>query len=164
MAISKEKKQSVVATFKEILAPAESVAFVKFNRLTVKDANELRRNLRAEGISYKVGKKTLLKRVLEEIGITGELPVLEGEIAIAASADALAPARVVYEFQKTHKDMVTLVGGVFEGGYKNKEEMMVIATIPSRVVLLSQIAFLLKSPLQRLAIAIDQVSLTKASK
>ena len=77
MAISKDKKQSVVASFKDILSDAKSVAFVQFNRLTVKDAIALRRALRAEGITYKVGKKTLLKRVLTDLGIKGELPPLE---------------------------------------------------------------------------------------
>ena len=161
MAISKDKKQSVIASFKDMLADAQSVAFVQFKGLPVKEANALRRTLRAEGVTYKVGKKTLLKRVLSDMGITGELPELSGEIAVAASADALAPARGVYEFQKTHKDMVVLVGGIFEGGYKNKDEMVAIATIPPREVLLAQIAFLLKSPMQRLAIAVNEVAKTK---
>ncbi len=161
MAITKDKKLSIVASFSDMLSDAKSVAFVKFSSLTVKDANALRRALRAEGITYKVGKKTLLKRVLSDLGITGDLPVLEGEIAVAASTDALAPARVVYEFQKTHKDMITLVGGIFEGAYKDKESMTKIATIPSREVLLSQIAYLLKSPMQRLAIAVSEVAKTK---
>jgi large subunit ribosomal protein L10 len=161
MAITKDKKQSIVVSFKEMLTGAGSVAFVKFSKLTVKDANALRRALRAEGITYKVGKKTLLKRVLGELNINGELPELEGEIAIATSSDQLAPARVVYEFQKTHKEMISLVGGIFEGAYKDKEAMLSIATIPSREVLLSQIAYLLKSPIQRLAIAVNEVAKQK---
>ncbi|HRH25014.1 MAG TPA: 50S ribosomal protein L10 [Candidatus Paceibacterota bacterium] len=161
MAISKDKKISIVASFKDILADAKSVAFVKFDRLTVKDAMALRRALRAEGISYKVGKKTLLKRVLADLGIKGELPPLEGEIAIAASSDPMAPAKVVYEFQKSHADMISLVGGIFEGDYKDKQTMISLATIPSKEVLLSQIAYLLKSPMQRLAIAVNEVSKQK---
>lgn len=94
------------------------------------------------------------------MGINGELPPLEGEIAIAASTDALAPARVVYEFQKTHKDMITLVGGVLKE-LKNQATMVSIANIPSREVLLSQIAYLLKSPMQRLAIAVGEVAKQK---
>lgn len=161
MAITKDKKLSIVASFSDMLSDAKSVAFVKFSKLTVKEANALRRALRAEGITYKVGKKTLLKRVLSDLGISGDLPELEGEIAVAASTDALAPARVVYEFQKTHKDMITLVGGIFEGAYKDKESMTRIALIPSREVLLSQIAYLLKSPMQRLAIAVSEVAKQK---
>ena len=161
MAISKDKKQAIVASFTDMLSGSQSAAFVQFNKLTVKDANELRRALRDEGVTYKVGKKTLIKRVLGEMGITGELPVLEGEIAVAASTDLLAPARIVYAFQKTHKEIVTLVGGIFEGTYKDKEAMTSIAMIPPREVLLSQIAYLLKSPMQRLAIAVNEVAKQK---
>lgn len=161
MAITKDKKVSIVAGFADMLKDAQSVAFVQFKGLTVKEAIALRRALRAEGVTYKVGKKTLLKRVLSDLGVTGEMPALEGEIAVAASTDLLAPARIVYEFQKTHKDMVNLVGGIFEGAYKDQASMMMIATIPPREVLLSQIAYLLKSPLQRLAIAVNEVAKQK---
>ncbi len=158
MAISKEKKQSIVSSFTDILAEATSVVFVQFDKLTVKSANELRRKLRASGVGYKVGKKTLLKRVLASKGYNGTLPELDGEIGIAYSTDLLAPAREVYDFQKANKNIVSIVGGVFEGEFKDKESMLSIATIPSREVLLSQIAFLLKSPMQRLAIAVNEVA------
>jgi large subunit ribosomal protein L10 len=162
MAISKDKKQSTIASFKEMLVDAKSAAFVQFKHLTVKDATALRRALRAEGVSYKVGKKTLLKRALSDLGIQGEIPALEGEIAVAASSDLLAPARGVYEFQKTHKDSISLVGGIFEGAYKDQVSMMTIATIPPREVLLSQLAYLLKSPMQRIAIAVNEVAKQKS--
>lgn len=161
MAITKDKKASIVADFANMLKDAQSVAFVQFKGLTVKDANELRRALRAQGVQYKVGKKTLIKRVLADLGVSGDLPSLEGEIAVAASTDLLAPARTVFEFQKTHKEQVALVGGIFEGVYKDQVSMTAIATIPPREVLLAQIAFLLKSPLQRLAIAVNEVAKQK---
>lgn len=161
MALSKDKKQSVVASFAEMLKDAQSVAFVQFKGLSVKDTVALRRSLRAAGVSYKVGKKTLIKRVLADMGIAGDMPELAGEIAVAASTDALAPAREIYQFQKGHKEQITLVGGIFEGMYKDQATMMSLATIPSREVLLSQIAFLLKSPMQRLAIAVNEVAKTK---
>ncbi len=161
MAISKDKKQSIVSSFTDILSDAQSVVFVQFKGLTVANANALRRQLRANGVGYKVGKKTLLKRVLDTKGYTGELPELGGEVAIAYSTDLLAPARVVHEFQQAHKGVVSIIGGVFEGGYKDMESMKAIATIPSREVLLSQIAYLLKSPMQRLAIAVGEVAKQK---
>lgn len=162
MAINKEQKRAVVSSFTDILSGASSVVFVKFDRLTVKSAQELRRALRAAGVGYKVGKKTLLKRALAEQGYTGELPELPGEIAVAYGTDVLAPAREVFAFQKAHKDNVSIVGGIFEGSYKDQAAMLSIATIPSRDVLLSQIAFLLKSPMQRLAIAVNEVAKSKA--
>lgn len=161
MALSKDKKQSVVASFADMLKDAQSVAFVQFKGLSVKDTVVLRRSLRAAGVSYKVGKKTLIKRVLADMGIAGDMPELAGEIAVAASTDALAPAREIYDFQKSHKEQIALVGGIFEGMYKDQATMMSLATIPSREVLLSQIAYLLKSPMQRLAIAVNEVAKTK---
>lgn len=162
MAITKEKKQSIVASFSEIVAGAESIAFVQFDKLTVANAIALRRQLRAAGVGYKVGKKTLLKRVLATHGYTGTLPELSGEIAIAYSTDALAPAREVYEFQKAHKDVITLVGGIFEGSYKSKEEIMTIATIPGLQTLRGMFVNIINSPIQRFVIALDQIAAKKA--
>ncbi len=158
MAIKKDKKRAIVSTFADILEKAGSVVFVQFDKLTVKDAQALRRTLRASEVGYKVGKKSLLKRALEAKGFSGEIPTLPGEIAVAFGTDPIAPAREVFGFQKDHKGLVTIVGGVYEGSYQDQDKMMSLATIPSREVLLSQIAWLLKSPMQRLAIAVNEVA------
>ena len=152
MALKKEKKVEIVADLDASLKDAQSAVFVKFDKLTVADVNALRRSLQKEGDGYTVATR----------GIDGELPVLEGQIAVAYGTDLLAPAREVYAFQKGHKENISIVGGMFEGKYMNKQEMESIATIPPREVLLSQIAYLLKSPLQRLAIAVNAVAGTKA--
>ena len=93
--------------------------------------------------------------------VEGTMPELTGEVAIAYGVDEMAPAREVYEFQKKFDKKLSILGGIFEGKFKNQEEMVAIATIPSRDVLLSKIAFLLKSPIQRLAIAVSEVAKTK---
>lgn len=158
MAISKQKKQELVSTFSDIVTGAESVVFVQFNKQTVLNSNALRRKLRASDVGYKVGKKTLLKRVLAEQGYTGELPPLEGEVAVAYSADPLAAAREVYDFQTAHKGIISIVGGVFEKGYKNQTEMMAIATIPPLQTLRGMFVNIINSPIQRFAIALDQIA------
>ncbi len=162
MALKKEKKVEIVSGLESSLKNAQSIVFVKFDKLTVADANALRRSLQKESIGYAVSKKTLLKRSLTGFGITGDMPELQGQIAIAYGEDLLAPAREVLAFQKTHKDNISIVGGVFEGKYMDKATMESIANIPPREVLLAQIAYLLKSPIQRLAIAVGQVAGQKA--
>ena len=89
------------------------------------------------------------------------MPELPGEVAMVYGTDEIAPAREVYNFQKTHKGLLSILGGIFEGNFVAKEKMIEIATIPSREVLLSKIAFLLKSPMQRLAIAVNEVAKKK---
>ena len=161
MAISKQKKTELIEKFDKNLEGVASMVFVNFKGLRVKETIALRRKLRAEGVEYTVIKKTLMKRVLDTKGLEGEFPELAGEIGVAFSTDQLAPAREVFEFIKTQKENCAIAVGVFEGTYKSNEEILALATIPTREVLLSQIAFLLKSPLQRLAIAVNEVSKTK---
>ncbi len=161
MALTKQQKQEVISELTDKLSDAKTMVFVSFKGLTVGETNKFRKALREAGVSYKVTKKTLLGRVLDSKGISGEMPVLDGEIALAYSTDVLAPAREVFEFSKG-KQTPKIVGGVFEGTYADQARMLSIATIPSREVLLSQIAYLLKSPMQRLAIAVGQVAEKKA--
>ena len=139
-----------------------SLVFVNFHGLNVADETVLRRDLRNKDIKYKVSRKTLLGRAL--LGkAEGDVPELAGEVALAFSKDPTASAREIYNFQKTHKGLLNILGGIFEGKFVGAERMMEIATIPSREVLLSKIAFLLNSPMQRLAIAVNEAAKTKTN-
>ena len=163
MPITRQKKEESLAKINNGLKSAQSVVLVNFHGLLVGEVTELRKTLRDKGISYVVAKKTLARKALTDQGYKGEIPELSGELAISWGEDAIAPAREVNEFEKKFKDKVKILGGVFEGELKDRNSMKAIATIPSREVLLSQIAFLLKSPMQRIAIAVSEVAKTKAS-
>ncbi len=139
-----------------VISAAKSLVFVNFHGLKVSDETKLRRSLREQGVNYKVSRKTLLKRALEGKA-EGVVPELAGEVAIAYSGDAISSPREVYNFQKTNKGMLSILGGIFEGKFVDSVYMMELATIPTREVLLSKIAFLLSSPMQRLAIAVNEV-------
>jgi large subunit ribosomal protein L10 len=163
MPITLAKKKELVTNLEKSLKDAQSVVFVKFDKLKVADVNSLRRSLQKENIGYSVSKKTLLKRVFAGKSIEGTMPDMLGQVAVAYGADLLAPAREVYAFSKTHKENISILGGIFEGKYIDKAMMESIANIPPREVLLAQIAYLLKSPLQRLAIGINAVAAQKAA-
>ena len=158
--LQKSKKEEMIKDLEGAIKASESMVFVNFHGLKVSDETKLRSNLRAEGVSYRVSRKTLLKRALTGKA-KGEIPELGGEVAIAYSKDPISSPREVYNFQKTHKGMLSILGGIFEGSFVSSAYMMELATIPSREVLLSKIAFLLKSPIQRLAIAVNEVSKKK---
>ena len=120
MAITKAKKQDILAKLEGIKKEAESVVFVQFKGVTVKDTTAMRRALREAGVGYFVAKKTLMKRVFGE-GYEGTMPELQGEIAVAYSTDAIAPAQKVKEFATKFKDTVAIAGGLFQGVWRNKE-------------------------------------------
>lgn len=162
MAISKDKKVAILAKLTDAFKDATSIAFVGFTKLTVKDASELRRQLKAAGVSYYVAKKTLIRKALEAKGYTGEIPSLPGEVAIAWTGDDVtAPARGVHEFGKKLKGALTLLGGVFEGAYADAVKIIAVATIPPMPVLRGMFANIINSPRQRFAIALSEVAKTK---
>jgi len=157
MALIKSKKEEIIKDLEGAIKGSESLVFVNFHGLKVSDETILRRGLRKEGVGYKVSRKTLLARALKGKA-EGEIPELAGEVAIAYSKDEIAGPRGIYNFQKTHKGILNILGGIFEGKFVVAEKMKEIAMIPSREVLLSKLAFLLKSPMQRLAIAVNEVA------
>lgn len=161
MAISKEKKTEILNKLQDIFKKAKSVVFVNFHGLTVGDETAMRKSLTAQNINYYVAKKTLIKRVLEEGSISGELPVLDGELALAYGDDLVVPAREVHGFTKKHKGNLAILGGVFEKKFMNMDEMNDIATIPPLEVLYGQIVNVINSPIQGLVMSLDQIAKKK---
>jgi large subunit ribosomal protein L10 len=112
-------------------------------------------------VGYKVAKKTLFRKVLGESKIDGKVPELKGELAIAFGGDPMAPSRKIYEFQKKLEGKVSIIGGIFDGAYKNMEEMVNIASIPSIEVLRGMFVNIINSPIQRFAVALNQIASKK---
>lgn len=158
MAISKNKKVEVVENVANLAKDSKTLVFMNFHKLNVAETTEVRNELRKFGIGYRVAKKTLIKRALSDLGIKGELPSLDGEIAIVYGEDLLAPAREVLEFTKKFKDRLSIVGGIFDNEYKSKEEMMSIASIPDFKTLQAQFVQLINSPIQRFVLALDAIA------
>ena len=153
-----ELKQPVVAEISELLNGAASAVVVDYRGLTVAQDTELRKALRQAGVSYKVYKNTLIKRAAEGTEFAALDPNLEGPTAIAVSKDdATAPARVLAEFAKK-ADKLEIKGGVIEGTYYDAKGMQVIATIPSREVLLGKLLGSNQSPITNLARVLNQIA------
>lgn len=161
MALKKEKKKEIVLNLQNSLKDAGSAVFVKFDKLKVADADSFRSDLRKEGVGYIVSKKTLLKNALDTLKFEGEIPELEGQIGVAFGDDILVPSREVFNFHKENKEKVKIVGGIFEGKYKNEEEMFSLATIPPLQTLRGMFVNLINSPIQRFAVVVDQIATSK---
>ncbi|PID83476.1 50S ribosomal protein L10 [Candidatus Campbellbacteria bacterium] len=163
MAITRQKKEEIFAKTKDIFDNSEALVFVHFDKVSGEEIRDMRAELEKEGVSYSVIKKTLIKKAADESKVKGSLPELEGEIAVAYSTeDMTAPARKVKEFSKTLKDRISIVGGFFEGEFKNQAEMTEIANIPSLDVLRGMFVNVINSPIQRCAIALGQIAEKKS--
>lgn len=157
MAITKEKKQEILAKLDDIKSTSESIVFVNFNAMGGNDITDMRAKMREEGVGYFVAKKTLIGRAFDG-AFEGEMPQLDGEIALAYSTDAITPAQNIKAFAKSFEDKIAIVGGVFQGVYKSKEEMTEIASIPPLPVLRGMFVNVINSPIQGLAVALGQIA------
>lgn len=157
MAITREKKKNILEKLKGIKEDSNTIVFVGFNGLPVSESTAMRGALRGDDVGYFVAKKTLIKRALDG-AYEGEVPALEGEVAVAYSVDPILPAQRIREFEKKYADKVAILGGVFEGVYKSKEEMTEIASIPSLQVLRGMFVNVINSPIQGLVVGLQAIA------
>lgn len=161
MAISRDKKKEIVDAVQKIVSESGSVVFVNFNGLDVESANAMRRELGEKDVGYKVAKKTLVKRVLDDADVAGDRPELDGELALAYSDDILDAAREIYGQQKKLEEAVSITGGIFDGEYKAKDEMLEIARIPSADELRGKFVNVINSPIQGFVGVLNQIAQQK---
>lgn len=161
MAITKTKKEEILNKLEGVKNDADSIVFVKFNGMAVADSTAMRAQLREEGVGYFVAKKTLMKKAFDG-AFEGVMPELEGEIAVAYSADAITPAQKIKEFAGKHKDNLAIAGGVFQGVYKDAAEMTEIASIPPLQVLRGMFVNVINSPIQGLVLGLNAIAEKKS--
>lgn len=163
MAITREKKSEILANLSDVLKNAKSLVFVGFKGITGGDTTDMRRTLKDENVTYFVAKKRLIKKAIADSGVSGELPELEGELAIAytTSDDTTAPARLIHEHGKKLEGL-KILGGIFEESLADASKMTEIATIPSLHVLRGMFVNVINSPIQRTAVALGQIAEKKS--
>lgn len=144
-------KVAVVEEVQQRLSESSATVVTEYRGLTVAAMAELRRSLRAAGGDYKVFKNTLVRRALEGSSHEGLADHLEGPTAIAfVQGDVSAVAKALKEFSKANPQLV-IKGGVLDGRSLSDKDLKALADLPSREVLLSQLAGLIASPMQSLA-------------
>ncbi len=138
-----EKVADIARHFRE----SSSVVLTNYRGLTVADVTDLRRQLRAEGAQFHVVKNTLALRAATELGLGDLKPYLTGPTALALGiADPVAPARILSQFIRTHRD-VEMKGGVLEGRVIGPDAVRELASLPARPELLARVAGSFASPL-----------------
>ncbi|NLM53082.1 MAG: 50S ribosomal protein L10 [Firmicutes bacterium] len=151
MSITKAEKQKIVAQVKEDLEKAKTAIVADYRGLNVEQITKLRRALRAENVKFVVVKNTLAKRAAHELGIEDLDAYLEGPTAIAYGFDdPVAPAKVLVDFSKEF-DKLEVKGGLLEGAPIDVTRIKALASLPSREVLLAQVAGTFAAPMTNFA-------------
>lgn len=153
-----EVKQPIVAEISELLDGAQTAVLIDHRGLTVEQDTQLRKQLREAGVHYKVYKNTMIRFAIKGTEFESLGAHLEGPTALATSkTDATAAARILFEFAKKNPAL-ELKAGVVEGAYYDEKGIAVIATIPSREVLLSKFLGSIQSPIANFARVIKQIA------
>ena len=142
---------------REIFENADVVLLTGFQGLTVAEINELRNQLRAADIRYKVCKNTLVNVVAQERGIEDLEPYLKGNTALAAGTDPAASSKILLEFGEEHENF-KVKGGVLGTRIVDATGVKALRDMPSRDVMIARTVGTISVPLTGLVNTLDQGS------
>ncbi len=158
MAISRDKKNALVAEMTDTLSQAKMTVFAQYQGLSVADIQTLRKEAREVGVVIKVVKNRLVRVSLGSIDTyknTDTTP-LSGQLLYAISTtDEVAPAQVLDTFAKTHPALVFAGAFSGEGALLSAEEVKALAGLPSKDQLIGQVISQLLSPVHDITNALS---------
>jgi len=163
MALSKDKKKEIISNIGTIIKSSGTVVFVNHNGLTVSEIAEMRREMKKDGVSFVVAKKSLARKAFDTSGIGGTAPDLPGQLAFAFGEDAVASARLCAQSGKKYEGKISMVGGIFENQFKDSVFMKEISSIPPLHALRGMFVDLINSPIQGLVVALSKIGEAKQS-
>ena len=157
MTVPRPEKAAVVAEVRDRLSASDAALLTEYRGLNVGEMAELRRSLRAAGGEYTIYKNTMVRLATAELGLD-LAHLLTGPTAIAfvgarsdgSAGDAAAVAKALRDFSRANRALV-LKGGVLGDKVLSPDDLVSLADLPSRDVLLAQLAGGFQAPLVKLA-------------
>ncbi len=158
--MARSDKAASVAELVEDFKSADATVVTEYRGLTVTAIKELRRSL-GVGTKYKVAKNTLVKIAAKEAGVEVADSLLTGPTAVAfVQGDSVAAAKSLKNFQKENPFLI-IKGGIFEGKAVTTAEIMKLADLESREVLLAKLAGAMKASMAKAARAFDALRIKR---
>lgn len=143
---NQEIKAGVVSEIQQLWESSQSVILVDYRGLSVEEDTQLRREMRAAGVEYKVLKNTLIQRAVADRNIDGLEAHLNGPTAVAFGvSDAVAPAKVLSGFIKKASKM-SIKCGVMDGVLLDAAAVQALADLPSKEELYARLVRGMNAP------------------
>ncbi len=157
-----ESKKVVVDSLTQKLQGATAAVFVDYRGITVAQDTELRKRFREAGVDYSVVKNTLTRFAARNAGYDQFDEVLNGTTSMACTTgDPIAPARIVCEFAKKNKNVLSIKGGFVEGSVLSADQLNAFGELPSKDALVAQVLGTFLAPISSLAFVLDQIRAQK---
>ena len=153
--MKRSEKKDFIAKLKEEISKSSSIIVAEYSGLTVKESENLRNEMRANGTNFKVTKNRLTKLAIRETHFKDISDLFKGPTAIAYSTDPVAPARIAVTFEKKFEKF-NIIGGGYNGEKIDKEKIDFLAKLPSLDELRGKLVGLISAPAQKIvSIAIE---------
>ena len=157
MAITRDKKNTLVAELAELFATTKGTVSAAYTGLSVADLQELRASARATNVVIKVAKNRLVRVVLaaNDKFKAADTSLLTGQLIYAfSSVDEVAPAQVIAKFAKSHPELKLVAGFDGSGASLDTATVIALAELPTKDQLRGQLVSVIAAPLtQFLAVA-----------
>ncbi len=153
------EKQAIVAGLTDTLKSASSGVLVDYKGITVAEDTALRHELRDAGVEYSVVKNTLVRRALDDAGLSELDEVLNGTTSLAVSKDdPIAPMRIVNKYAKQMGDRFNIKAGFMDGKVLPLEDIAALAELPSKDGLVAQLLGMMLAPITSFAIVLKAIA------
>ena len=157
--MARPEKEKLVQEFSEYLERSQCVYVADYQGLNVSQISELRAALRAEGIKMRVAKNTLVKRALEQKGLSELAGTLSGPNAfVFGFDDPVVPARIIREFKKKSRAEKPVVRGfVLDGTFMPAQSFDAVSELPGKQELLARVVGSIQAPLSELVFTLNGI-------
>lgn len=146
----REEKSDLISALQSSLKDANGVFVVENHGLTVKEMEQLRKDLRPIVSMFKVVKNRLMKRALQDTDFAPVSDLMVRPTAVAVATDALAVTKVLAKFAETHPNL-SIIGGKMDADVLDTDGVMQLSKLPSLLEIRGTIARILIEPGSRLA-------------
>ena len=152
------KKQSDAEELKNKFEKSKLVILADYRGINVEDITKIRADLKKSNSEYVVAKNSTLRFAVKGSDIEGISEYLEGPTAVTFSyEDYVTPAKVLYDYAKD-SEFYKIKAGIMDGKVISAEEIIKLAKLPSKEMLLTQLATVLLANIRNLAVVLDQVA------
>lgn len=148
--MDRTEKREFVSALASVFAETSMVVVSRNDGMTVAQVTDLRRRMRAAGVTFKVAKNRLASLALDGTRFDGIKPMLKGPTALAWSADPVAAAKVAVEFAKTNEKFV-VIGGALGAQTLDASGVKSLAELPSLDELRARLVGMIQTPATRVA-------------
>ena len=152
--MKKEKKNEEISSIKEAVINSKGIFISYYAGLSVEKFNALRDEISANNSILKVSKNTLTGIAFKDTYAGALKDYLKGpNFLVLTNNDAQGCAKVLSKFAKENPDSIKIRAGFYES-FLDQDKILVLATLPSKEVLISKFIFIIKSPQVRLVFAL----------